>query len=115
MTKRHTISLRDDDVEFIKEYGFGNMSLGVRRIIDVFLKVGRKEDKLTSRNVKKRSTKTAHTKNNDLCSSVIDYLNSKASTNFRSVGASCGLIAARHAEGFVLDDFKRVIDVKTEQ
>ncbi len=46
-------------------------------------------------------------------SEIVDYLNKKASTNYRSSAkATQRLIKARWNEGFRLDDFKKVIDNK---
>lgn len=48
-----------------------------------------------------------------ICSEVIEYLNMKAQTRYRaSTPKTKQLIRARLAEGFVLDDFKIVIDNK---
>lgn len=47
---------------------------------------------------------------------IIDYLNQKANTKYRSSGAKTkSLIKARTSDGFDLDDFKKVIDTKTSQ
>lgn len=47
---------------------------------------------------------------------VVDYLNSKAGTAFRSTSKDTQKhIRARIDEGYTLDDFKRVIDVKVSQ
>jgi uncharacterized phage protein (TIGR02220 family) len=47
---------------------------------------------------------------------VIDYLNNKANKNFRpTTKKTQSLINARIKEGFSLDDFKRVIDIKCSQ
>ena len=47
---------------------------------------------------------------------IIDYLNEKANTKYRSSGAKTKtLIKARTNDGFDLDDFKKVIDTKTSQ
>lgn len=47
---------------------------------------------------------------------VIDYLNERTGKHYRSKAASTRkLIKARFAEGYTLDDFKRVIDTKTSQ
>lgn len=47
---------------------------------------------------------------------IIDYLNKKAGTRFRdSSAATKRHLSARLNEGFTLDDFKKVIDVKCEQ
>lgn len=50
------------------------------------------------------------------CKEIIEYLNQKAGTRFRdSSAATKRHINARLSEGFTLDDFKRVIDVKCSQ
>lgn len=47
---------------------------------------------------------------------IIDYLNEKANTKYRSSGAKTKtLIRARVNDGFDLDDFKKVIDTKASQ
>lgn len=47
---------------------------------------------------------------------IIDYLNQKTNSKYRSSGAKTkSLIKARVNEGFKLDDFKKVIDIKTSQ
>ena len=47
---------------------------------------------------------------------IIDYLNEKANTKYRSSGSKTKLlIKARVNDGFDLDDFKKVIDTKTIQ
>lgn len=47
---------------------------------------------------------------------IIDYLNEKANTKYRSSGAKTKtLIRARANDGFYLDDFKKVIDTKASQ
>ncbi|WP_312068651.1 conserved phage C-terminal domain-containing protein [Leuconostoc lactis] len=47
---------------------------------------------------------------------IIDYLNEKANTKYRSSGAKTKtLIRARANDGFGLDDFKKVIDTKASQ
>lgn len=47
---------------------------------------------------------------------IIDYLNQKANTKYRSSGSKTKtLIKVRVNDGFDLDDFKKVIDTKTSQ
>lgn len=47
---------------------------------------------------------------------IINYLNEKASTSFRhNTKKTQNLILVRLKEGFTVDDFKRVIDVKTAE
>lgn len=52
-------------------------------------------------------------RDNYIYTSVIDYLNQKAGTNYRASSKKTrSLIHARMKEGFTLDDFKAVIDKK---
>ena len=54
-------------------------------------------------------------KNNNIYSEVIKYLNEKANTNYRpSTKSTQSFISARLKEGFTVEDFKKVIDVKVE-
>ena len=51
-----------------------------------------------------------------LTKNVIDYLNEKANKNYKSSTAKTKtLINARAREGFELEDFKKVIDIKTRE
>lgn len=51
-----------------------------------------------------------------LCNEVVDYLNQKAKSNFKATTkATQTKIRARLAEGFNVDDFKKVIDIKTAE
>ena len=51
--------------------------------------------------------------NKDIYIAVVDYLNSKAGTHYRATSkATQQHINARLAEGYTVDDFKRVIDKK---
>ena len=52
----------------------------------------------------------------EICNEIIEYLNLKANTKFRSNSAATKRhLNARLAEGFTIDDFKKVIDVKCTQ
>ena len=54
-------------------------------------------------------------KNNNIYSEVIKYLNEKANTNYRpSTKNTQSFISARLKEGFTVEDFKKVIDIKVE-
>lgn len=47
---------------------------------------------------------------------ITDYLNKKAETNYRHTGKKTQtLIKTRYSEGFNLDDFKKVIDIKVNE
>lgn len=55
-------------------------------------------------------------KNEKIVISVINHLNEKADKNYKSTTQKTkSLINARLKEGFTLDDFKKVIDIKTQQ
>ena len=55
------------------------------------------------------------TKNNNIYSIVIDYLNTKANTNYRyTTKGTQSLINARLSEGYTVEDFKKVIDIKVD-
>ena len=54
-------------------------------------------------------------KENNIYSEVIKYLNEKANTNYRpSTKNTQSFISARLKEGFTVEDFKKVIDVKVK-
>ena len=55
-------------------------------------------------------------KNNNIYSLVIDYLNRKANTNYKSSTKNTqSYINARVSEGFTIEDFKKVIDSKSKE
>lgn len=55
-------------------------------------------------------------KNIDIYSEVIDYLNHKVGSSYRSTTkTNRNLIKARLNEGFKIEDFKKVIDIKTKE
>ena len=55
-------------------------------------------------------------KNNNIYTLVIDYLNIKANTNYRtSTKNTQSYINARVKEGFTVEDFKKVIDSKSKE
>lgn len=55
-------------------------------------------------------------KDNNIYSLVIDYLNKKASTNYRaSTKNTQSFINARVKEGYTVEDFKKVIDSKSRE
>lgn len=52
----------------------------------------------------------------NIYSEIIDYLNSKANTNYRVNNKKTrASINARISEGFTIDDFKKVIDIKSAE
>ena len=55
-------------------------------------------------------------KNIYIVEQIVDYLNEKCKTNYKSTTKKTkSLIKARLDEGFSLDDFKKVIDIKSKQ
>ena len=88
-------------------------------------KVQVQNDKLQSTYITKDLSKQNTESNKDTMSSsdehdripydeVVDYLNEKTNSNFKSSSKDTRKhIRARYNEGFNLDDFKKVIDVKT--
>ena len=60
-------------------------------------------------------SKKKENNNNNIYSLVIDYLNKKASTNYRaSTKNTQSFINARVKEGYTIEDFKKVIDSKSK-
>ena len=77
-----------------------------------------KESKVnkSSKNIVEKSrqrTETTSKETNAACQEIIDYLNEKAQTRYKATTAKTrSLINARLSEGFVVGDFKTVIDKK---
>lgn len=69
------------------------------------------------KNVKENNTVFNNTINNkEIYKYIVEYLNEKANKNFKHTNkATQRLINARLNEGFSLDDFKKVIDIKSSQ
>lgn len=62
------------------------------------------------------STSETTTENTNPIVDIVDYLNAKTNANYKSTTKKTKqLIKARLKEGFTLEDFKRVIDLKTEK
>ena len=67
-----------------------------------------------NKNNKKKDKKVKNDKN--VYKDIVEYLNQKCNKNFRhSTKATQRFIDARLNEGFTLDDFKKVIDIKSSQ
>ena len=70
----------------------------------------------TSQQQSNNTTKKKEKDNNNIYSLVIDYLNRKAFTNYRSTTKNTqSFINARLKEGYVVEDFKKVIDSKSKE
>ena len=62
------------------------------------------------------NTNKNYKNNKNIYTPIINYLNEKANKNFRATTKKTqSLINARIREGFSLDDFKKVIDIKCSQ
>ena len=72
-------------------------------------------DEVTNAYVIGNSNTKNKEKENNIYSEVIKYLNEKANTNYRpSTKNTQSFISARLKEGFTVEDFKKVIDVKAK-
>lgn len=70
----------------------------------------------TNQQQSNNTTKKKEKDNNNIYSLVIDYLNRKASTNYKSTTKNTqSFINARLKEGHTVEDFKRVIDSKSKE
>ena len=63
---------------------------------------------------KKKPQKPIPREHKKITEQVLDYLNQEAETNFISKGTNLELVSARLTEGFILSDFKTVIDKKVK-
>ena len=73
-------------------------------------------DLTTNQQQSNNTTKKKEKDNNNIYSLVIDYLNRKASTNYRSTTKNTqSFINARVKEGYTVEDFKKVIDNKSKE
>ena len=68
---------------------------------------------IVEKDERQTESKAENEQTNNTCTEVIEYLNLKAQTRYRSsTPKTKQLIRARLSEGFILDDFKIVIDNK---
>ena len=75
---------------------------------------GARTEQEQNKNNKKKDKKVKNDKN--IYKDIVEYLNKKSNKNFRhSTKATQRFIDARLNEGFTLDDFKKVIDIKSNQ
>lgn len=71
---------------------------------------------LTTNQQQSNNTTKKKEKDNNIYSLVIDYLNRKASANYRSTTKNTqSFINARLKEGYTVEDFKKVIDSKSKE
>lgn len=95
------------------------VNVGINRIdsaMNTQSKVKESKGKKSSKNIVEKTrqhTETTSEQTNTTCQEIIDYLNEKAQTKYRATTAKTrALIHARLSEGFVVGDFKTVIDKK---
>jgi uncharacterized phage protein (TIGR02220 family) len=88
-------------------------------LVDTWLTSGRQvvdAGKVSIGKYSKGKNNTLSSKPDHIFSEVIDYLNEKAETQFKSSSKKTqSLIHARQSDGFTLDDFKKVIDNKVSE
>lgn len=85
-----------------------------KQLKELYETVARIENKIDALKPKVKNKTT--NKNNDLIKEIIEYLNYKTKKNFKyQTRATQQLINARLKEGFVFDDFCKVIDIKTKE
>jgi len=66
--------------------------------------------------IKNKNKNILSSKSSTVCVEIIDYLNLKTGKSFKSTSkATQSAISARCSEGFLLKDFKHVIDVKSAE
>ncbi len=100
--ERSKLSIKDNNV--YKMYPNCTRRIGEDRLGKVSLGEDRLEDTMSPKGLI------------TFCVDVVLYLNSKAKTNFKTgIKKTNSLIEARRKEGFTLNDFKKVIDIKTSQ
>lgn len=74
------------------------------------------EEKEEEQEEEKEQTEEQEKEKNNIYKSIIDYLNQKTSKNFKSTSQETrNKINARLNNGFSLEDFKKVIDTKTNE
>ena len=73
-------------------------------------------DRGYSENSEESNTLSNNTIDSNIYSQIINYLNEKTNKNFRSnISKTQKLIQARIKENFTVEDFKKVIDIKTQE
>lgn len=79
-------------------------------------KSNNKPDNKSTTNQQQINTNKNDKNDNNIYKYIVEYLNEKANKNFKpSTKKTQSLINARIREGFSLDDFKKVIDIKCSQ
>lgn len=90
------------------QYRLGKDRLDKDRL-DIYSRVS-DETPTASKDEKEEKNLTAKTKE------ILEYLNSKLSTNYKSTSKKTqSLVRARLNEGYAVDDFKKIIDIKYDE
>lgn len=87
------------------------------RLTKILMDDYEKSQQTINKNLKDNNTSINNTSiNNIYIGQVVDYLNEKIGTKYKSTTASTkSHITARLREGFTIDDFKKVIDTKVKE
>lgn len=105
-----------DDVESLKNYYHGEEMEETYKAVGLPKKTNMSAQKgkpIPDIKPDSKQIKEIYTKKNE---EIVSYLNSKAQTNYKATtNKTKSLIHARLQEGFSVDDFKRVIDVKCNE
>lgn len=103
--KKTTINI----VNYSNYQDFGDQEKTTKKPIKDYEKTIKRPRKNTNNNDNNNKELNIYTQ-------IINYLNEKAETAFRSTTKKTkDLISARQREGFALDDFKKVIDIKATE
>ena len=93
-------------------YGQKNQDIGIDENINTYCQ---KNQSPLDENIKENNKNIINNINN-IYSRVIDYLNKKTSKNFKSTTKKTQkFIQARLNDGFIYEDFVRVIDIKSKE
>jgi uncharacterized phage protein (TIGR02220 family) len=111
---------RRKDVEVTEEYLLIDNSFGVNDDINpsssIQNDVKSTQSKVKESKEKVKESKVNKSKDETPYVEIISYLNTKTSSSYKPAGKKTKeLIHARWEEGFRLDDFKKVIDIKTDE
>lgn len=118
ITKRKLFPTSDTDI--LKKsliYSKENFNIDIKKIFKGDIKENFKDNNTSINNTSINNIYSrAAAKNKKLVSEVIEYLNEKSGKSYKATTQkTISLISARSKEGFTIDDFKKVIDTKTQQ
>lgn len=108
-----------DDLDKLKELFNEHEEPNVRQTLPNALEVRSKKEEVRSKKIEDRSNKdilSGKAEPHIPFQEIVEYLNEKVETKYRHTGNKTQtLIKARYSEGFSLDDFKKVIDIKVNE